>query len=115
MIDRVSPLEFNAFQWFHCARRIMETIPRLNQERVFTLKYEDLIREPEFWLRRIFSFLGVDLPADFFSLMPAVWSDNSQKWPRAFTPEELKAIGPIVSDVLIQWGYEEDERWYRDL
>ena len=112
VIDRVSLLEFNACQWAHCAKGIMDHTPQLPEERVFTLKYEDLISEPEPWLRRLFSFLGTDLPGSYFSAMPPIWSQNSQKWPHAFLSEELKTIGPVVSRDLITWGYEKDDSWY---
>ncbi|MBW1945566.1 MAG: sulfotransferase [Deltaproteobacteria bacterium] len=115
VIDRVSLLEFNAYQWAHCARGIMDHTTLLPKGRVFTLKYEDLIAEPEPWLRRLFSFLGTDLPGSYYATMPPIWSQNSQKWPHAFSSEELKTIGPIVSKELITWGYEKDESWYQKI
>lgn len=113
VIDQVSSLQFNAYQWVHCARGIIDNIPRLPEKRVFTLKYEDLITSPEPWLRKLFSFLGTDLPSSYFENVPPIWADNAQKWPHAFSSDELKAIGPIISREVMAWRYETDESWYR--
>lgn len=114
MIDRVSLLEFNAYQWLYCARGIINSVPRLPGDKVFTLRYEDLIRETEVWLKKIFSFLGMGIAPGFFSLLPPIWSDNADKWPHAFSMGELKTIGPIISRELMEWGYADDESWFRE-
>jgi hypothetical protein len=112
MIARVGLLEFNAYQWLYCARGIIDGVPLLPGEKVFTLRYEDLIGETETWLKKIFSFLELDPAPEFFSVLPPIWSDNADKWPHAFSKEELKTIGPIISRELMDWGYAKDESWF---
>jgi hypothetical protein len=44
--------------WFHCHELFLEDEPHL--ERVHTIHYEQLVREPEPVLRGVFEFLGLD-------------------------------------------------------
>jgi hypothetical protein len=44
--------------WFHCHDLFLEDEPHL--ERVHTIRYEQLVREPEPVLRGVFEFLGLD-------------------------------------------------------
>ena len=112
LIDQVSTLEFSAHQWVHCARGIIENASLLPEDRVFTLKYEDLIINPEESLKNLFSFLNMDFPALFMETIPEIWSGNSNKWQQSFSSKDLKLIGTIIGKTLIDFGYEKNESWF---
>jgi hypothetical protein len=114
-IDRVSPLEFSAYQWNSCASGILDNISLIPEHRRFILKYEDFIRDPEASITSLFSFLKIDLPDGYMEALPQIWADNSNKWRQAFSSTELKLIGPIIGKTMREIGYENDESWYIDL
>lgn len=114
-IDRVTPLEFSAYQWVHCARGILENISLIPENRRYILKYEDFILDPEASVANLFSFLKMDLPDGFMDALPQIKADNSNKWRQAFSSTELKQIGPIIGKTLKEIGYEKDASWYLDL
>ena len=112
LIDRVTPLEFCAYQWVHCARGILDNISLIDEHQRFILKYEDFIRDPETSITNLFSFLKIDLPDGYMNALPQIWADNSNKWRQAFSSTELKRIGPIIGKAMKEMGYENDESWY---
>jgi len=112
IIDRTTPLEFSAYQWVHCARGIIRNLRTLPEDQQFILKYEDFIIDPKTWIEKLLFFLGLDLPEDYLANIPDILSDNSNKWQREFSSEELDRIGPIIGKTLIEFGYGSDESWY---
>jgi len=115
IIDIASPLEFCAYQWVHCARGMIESLPLIPEDRRFVLKYEDFIDNPKAFLEKIFSFLDVEFPKGFMDMIPEIWKGNYDLWRGAFSTNDLKLIGPIIGKSLIDLGYEKDESWYLDL
>jgi hypothetical protein len=114
-IDRVTPLEFCAYQWVHCARGILDNISLIPEHQRLILKYEDFIRDPQASIKNLFSFLKIDLPDGYMDALPQIWADNSNKWRHAFSSTELKRIGPIIGKTMKEIGYENDESWYMGL
>lgn len=111
-IDRVTPLEFCAYQWVHCARGILDNISLIPENQRFILKYEDFIRDSHSSIKNLFSLLKIDLPDGYMNTLPQIWADNSNKWRQAFSSTELKRIGPIIGQTMKEMGYEKDESWY---
>jgi hypothetical protein len=112
VIDRVSPLEFSAYQWVHCARGILDSLPLIPETQRVILKYEDFIRDPVTSVANLLSFLNLDIPDGFMDTLPEIWADNSNKWRRSFSSADLKRIGPIIGETMKEFGYENDETWY---
>jgi hypothetical protein len=115
VIDRVTPLEFSACQWVHCARGILDNISLIPEHRRYILKYENFIRDPEASIKNLFLFLKIDLPEGYMDALPQIWADNSNKWREAFSSAELKLIGPIIGQTMKDISYEKDESWYLNL
>jgi hypothetical protein len=111
-IDRVTLLEFCAYQWVHCARGILDNISLIPENHRFVIKYEDFIRNPQASITNLFSFLSIDLPDGYMDALPQIWADNSNKWRQAFSSTELKRIGPIIGKTMKEMGYENNESWY---
>ena len=113
LIDQVTPLEFSAYQWKHCARGIIENASSLPEDMYFFLKYEDFIVDPKASIKNLFSFLDLEFPEGFMEVIPQIWADNYNKWRQALSLEDLKMIGPIIGSTMIDLGYEKNESWYQ--
>lgn len=115
IIDRTTPLEFCAYQWFHCAQGILNNFSTISKEKRFILKYEDFIGDPQTWIENLLDFLNLEFPAGFMKTIPRIWPDNFNKWQRALLLKDRKIIGPIIGKTLIELGYEQDDAWYQSL
>jgi len=113
VFDQVSPLEFNAYQWLHCARGIMEGISLIPEDMRYILRYEEFIQSPKKLIEEIFTFLDIEMPEHFMTKIPQIHANNLNKWRQAFSKNEKNRIGPITGQALIDWGYENDRNWYR--
>jgi len=81
--------------------------------RLLTVRYEEFLQHPVKVLRRIFAFIGVEMPAEFLDRLPPLKRHNFGKWQDAFTPEEKALIGPILHPLLEELGYARSDSWYR--
>ena len=115
VIGKVSLLEFCALQWRSCVETILRDSEqlRLGPERLLTVRYEEFLQHPDQVLKRIFAFIGVDMPAGFLDQLPPLKRHNFGKWQDAFTPEEKALIGPILHPLLEELGYARSDSWYR--
>jgi hypothetical protein len=102
-------------------------------ENYLSLRFEDMVENPNSSLEQIWIFLGVDtdLPdlnkslEKELSMNPdADWQREKQKkvaeiihkglpgsWRDIFTAEDVRSFKAIAGDTLIEWGYEEDMDW----
>lgn len=106
-----SLLQFNAYQWVQCTKSIKknwELIPKKNK---LSIRYEDLITNPQKIIGEILSFLKVAEMKEFFDSLPPLKANNYNKWKVEFTGEELKEIHPILTPQLIEFGYAESKEW----
>ena len=112
MIDKVSLLEFNALQWEKCVDAVLAESQQIDEQHLFAVRYEMLLQQPQVTLNQIFDFIGLDIPADFTSQLPAFKDNNYNKWKTAFSDSEKSLIGPILNPLLIKLGYADDNTWY---
>ncbi len=106
---------------------------RLFGDRFFSLRYEDLLREPFEQMSRLWSFLGVDFIPD--SLAQAIqaematnpdeeWQEQRNgdlasflpkgqvgNWQRLFTGRDRAVFKEVAGAALIRWGYESSLDW----
>ncbi len=106
---------------------------RLFGDRFFSLRYEDVLREPFEQLSRLWAFLGVDHIAD--SLAQAIqeelasnpdeeWQERRNSdiasflpkgqvgnWQRLFTERDREVFKAVAGQALIRWGYESSLDW----
>jgi len=113
-ILRSEPLiRFNAYQWLKCIEQIQHDLPQIPEENVLELRYEELISED--WLhliKRILEFLELPFNDSFVQAMPKIMTGNTQKWQNELTEKEINEIGPLLSDKLIELGYEKTKLWH---
>jgi len=115
VVDRTTLLEFSAYQWFHSAQGILENISLIPKENRFIIKYENFIEDPNTSIKNLFSFLHLEFPSEFMEMIPRIWADNSNKWQHELSLRDLKIIGPIIGQSMIELGYEKNKSWYQGL
>jgi len=93
----------------------MNNIDFLPADSRIILKYEDFIIDPQRSIENILQFMGMEFPKGFMDMVPEIWPGNKNKWRQGFSVRELKIIGPIIGKTLIEYGYENDEAWYREV
>jgi len=113
VINRISPLEFNALQWTKCVDAILAESRQMDGQHLIEVHYETLLQQPQATLMQVLDFLGLEMPANFMSQLPPLKGNNYSKWETAFSDSEKALIGPILSSLLMQLGYASDDTWYR--
>ncbi len=116
---RVStPLQCIA-RWSLINRRLVRAVDRLGPNRALMLRYEDLVREPEFELRKVSGFLGVSF--GHAALEPG-FSDSSHRardttgfasdridiWRETLQPEHARLVQALAKPLAARFGYADD-------
>lgn len=109
--NETSQLQFNAYQWRRCVQKIKEDWSLIPVENRLELRYETLISKSQETVTDIIRFLGFSADKEYLTSIPALKSDNSKKWIREFSIEELREIEFILTPMLLELGYEKDEHW----
>lgn len=112
-IDRVSKLEFNALQWVKCTKAVLKESQNLKESRFLEIRYENLLKLPNETIKRIFDFLKVPFATDFMSQIPVLKTSSISKWRDEFSYSEKALIGPILNPLLMQFGYANNDSWYK--
>lgn len=91
-------------------------------DRLLTVSYEDVVRDTDAAVRRIYAFLGLDHEPASVEFVTREHPINSSfgdeassakivpRW-RWWTPEERQAFDEIAGDLLIALGFERDRTW----
>ena len=111
--SQTSLLQFNAHQWRACVETIKRDWTQIPQQNRLTIRYEDLIVNPNSTIGDLLIFIGVPNSREFTSTLPEFKSGNYNKWKREFTAEQLEEIHPILTPALVEFGYAESEEWIR--
>lgn len=113
-----------AKKWEFEQRLALQLSKDMPQDRFFSLKYEDLIDQPEAELKRLCTAIGVPFREEMLSyfqsgesertaragrmwenLSKPVMSANKEKFIRELTPEQLEIFEQVAGDMLTQLGY----------
>ena len=106
-----SLLQFNAHQWRACVQGIHRDWDLIQHQNRLTLRYEDLIADPEMKINEILDFMGVASSKEFIASLPGLNAGNYNKWKSEFTGSQLKEIYPVLTPPLLEWGYAGSEAW----
>lgn len=93
---------------------------KLKESQYLEIHYEDILKEPESYLRRICEFLGEEFTSSIVDferapasentplLMQGVQSDNAGKWRRALSPTQIRLFEAAAGTTLERFGYQVD-------
>jgi len=112
VLEKNSILRFNAYQWLKSVEGVQEGLASVPNARAIEIRYEDFITRPERALEKLFDFLGVSYPEGLIEEIPPLKANNFNKWRKEFTAGQIREIGPVLTEKLIELGYEEDPRWF---
>ena len=108
-----SLIRFHAYQWLNCIAQIQKDLPSVSRSNVFTLRYEDMVSDNyQYLVSEIMDFLQLPCTRTYIGTMPKIRLGNTKKWQKELSQGEIKEIGPIVADKLIELGYESNKNWY---
>lgn len=89
-------------------RHILETSQReealIPKSQYHTIKYEDLVANPEATLRNMFDFLGEPWEPDVLSKNP-VHAESVDRWRTLLNEEQLHTIQAMSGDLMASLGY----------
>lgn len=101
-------------------------LPWLKRREVLALRFEDLIAEPQPWLKRIFDhtvnhgFVSAKNPAEAVAALnkaidpkssPTFRKGESGGWREYFNEPNKKLFKEVCGDLLIRLGYEQNQNW----
>jgi hypothetical protein len=109
--SQCSLLQFNAHQWRACVECVMRDWNLIPQQHRLTIRYEDLITNPELKIIEILEFLGAKSSQEFMESLPLLKAGNYNKWKREFTNSQLKELYSILNPQLLELGYVGLEEW----
>ena len=117
------------FNWIDSVNHVEKFSTILPKENYFPIKYEELVNEPEKWMRKICEFIGVDYEDILMQpekwktvivdkvLMPIARSshdglvlgyspERANRWRDVIEPWELALVESLAKKQLLQRGYE---------
>lgn len=98
-------LDICARQWAQCVRAAREGLGTLPQERVFELRYEDLVAD-ETALAQLVAFVGIGQPERVLErYRQTVRRSDSGKWRRTLTGEQQDRMNGELTPLLTDLGY----------
>lgn len=117
------------FNWIDSVNHVKRFSENISKDNYFPLKYEELVAEPEKWMRKLCVFLGVDFEEELVKpetweerindkvLMPIAWSshegkvtgfssERTSRWKETIEKWELALVETLGARQLIERGYE---------
>lgn len=91
-------LEVCAIQWYRCVAKSVRDLKDVSPDRVYHLKYEDFIRDPQAKLIEIADYLGYDPKPYFNRVTDSVTSNNIGKGCRVLSDEQKQLVKQYVTD-----------------
>ena len=105
-IDRMnfSDIEFMAKQWVESENNIQRSLNKIKSEQTFSLRYEDLIHQPEQAVENICQHLNIPF-TPLIKHLSEIKRDSCDKWKGTLSKNELNLIQPIINDMQGKLGY----------
>jgi len=101
--------EICALQWKKCVDQSDHAFNDIPNDRVISIKYEELVRSPKRELDKILSFIGISIEDDMVRSAVYNVSDKSVGKGRGLLNEkEIKELAPIIQDTMLKHGYPEN-------
>ncbi len=99
-------LGFCACQWLECIRAVEADMKTCKIDDVFTVSYESLIQEGISRLKELLRFLDCEYTAKERYSDIEFRADNTKKWKKNFSNEQLQQLHSILAPQLKDLGYE---------
>lgn len=101
-------LEVCATQWVSCVRQTAAALGELDPNRVFTLRYEDLVADTAV-LQELCRFIGIPDPEVVLeAFRRTVRKDMESKWQAGWAESERDSVRAIAEPMLRVLGYDDE-------
>jgi hypothetical protein len=98
--------EVCALQWQRCVDKAEEAFSKMPSEKVFRVRYEDFVRQPEQELTRVLQFMGKDVaPEQVASAVKGVSPRSLGKGRKALGEQEVANLEALVGQTLKRYDY----------
>lgn len=104
-LERYSLEEVCALQWRRCVERSGEDLQQIDPARVYRLRYEDFVADPEAELRRLLEFASVEFNHDLQSVVAGISARSVGQWRAKLDPATRRSVERLIGDTLEQHGY----------
>ena len=104
-LERYSLEEVCSLQWRRCVERSGEDLQQIDPARVYRLRYEDLVADPEAELRRLLEFAGVEFNRDLKSVVAGISAGSVGQWRAKLDPGTQRSVERLIGHTLDQHGY----------
>ncbi|WP_404297329.1 sulfotransferase family protein [Halomonas sp.] len=106
ILDKHSLNDVCALQWQRCVENAEAAFAEISPERLVRVCYEDFVREPEAQLKRLLTFLSLDVPEEEVRHAVAGVSSRSVGKGRASLEEgEVEHLESLIGETLERYGY----------
>jgi Sulfotransferase family len=89
------------------------TLAKAASLKYIEIRYEDLLTSPSQILSQLFSFLEMDADIDHITRSLPVDTTRFGGWREALNQRDKEIFSRTAGDLLIDLGYEKDDRWVR--
>ena len=101
-------IEICACQWLNSVKYAREDIQQIPKNRLFFVKYEQLVSEPNKIINKLLKFLDLKNYIQFDTYVKNIFDPSSiDKWKKELSPRDIKKINIIQKEYLDQLGYAE--------
>jgi hypothetical protein len=106
MLRSRSLAEVCAAQWQRCVFKAEQDLDELDSSRVYRLRYEDLVRDPGYYLHDMAGFFGISPSREEEDrIMEQVYADSVGNWQRQLKPETVEILKPYIQEIQRRHGY----------
>jgi len=105
-LEKLDLWQVCAIQWSKSIMKAINSFSKLSSERVFSIRYEEFVQQPEHWLAGIAEFLSVD-PKPYYDsdMLGLVQTANVAKSKLNLTHEQRELIRPHIRDAMQALDY----------
>ncbi len=106
MYKKYTLLEVCAYQWLYSINSIINFKNNNPKIPFYEVKYEDICKNPEKELLKIFQFCKLSKPENWLEMIDVIKNGNSLKWEKELNKKEIENIQKILQEKLKYFGYE---------
>ncbi len=101
------PLSICARNWVEEMQEINNGLDVIPRERIYEVRYEDLMDNPVSDMSKLLRFIGVDMPDEFTTTIKELnlRSTSKPKWLGEWDQEQLNAVMKEQNTLLSEYGY----------
>lgn len=98
-------IEVCAIQWKSCVNKALDDFRKIPERRVFQVKYENFVENPQHFMKEVAGFLGIKHNHYSYFNYTGISKSNIGKGRKNLDEEQIKKIIPFIKGTLERLGY----------